>query len=157
MRIGHSMDIHPFDNGRRLVLGGIQIDHIGLKGHSDADVLLHVVAESILGALALGDLGMHFPDSDPQFRNKPSGFFVSHVVALMQQHQYQVSNIDCMVMTETPKLQPYKGKMQEHIASLLCCEPSQVSIKATTAEGMGFIGRAEGMLASATVLLIPKH
>jgi 2-C-methyl-D-erythritol 2,4-cyclodiphosphate synthase len=154
MRIGHSMDIHPFDNGRKLVLGGISIDHIGLKGHSDADVLLHVVAESILGALALGDLGSHFPDTDPQYRNKPSDFFVTKVVELMQKQQYKVSNIDCMVITETPRLVTYKKRIQENIANLLQCDPTQVSIKATTAEGMGFIGRSEGMLATATVLLI---
>lgn len=154
MRIGHSMDIHPFDNGRKLVLGGIHIDHIGLKGHSDADVLLHVVAESILGALALGDLGSHFPDSDAQYHNKSSDFFVSKVVELMKQHQYKISNIDCMVITETPRLSPYKKKIQENIASLLHCDASQVSIKATTAEGMGFVGRGEGMLATATVLLV---
>jgi 2-C-methyl-D-erythritol 2,4-cyclodiphosphate synthase len=154
MRIGHSMDIHPFDNGRRLVLGGIHIDHIGLKGHSDADVLLHVVAESILGALAMGDLGSHFPDSDDQYRNKSSDYFVAKVVELMQQKQYKISNIDCMVITETPRLSTYKKSIQENIATLLFCEPSQVSIKATTAEGMGFIGRGEGMLATATVLLV---
>ncbi len=156
MRIGHSMDIHPFDNGRKLVLGGIQIDHIGLKGHSDADVLLHVVAESILGALALGDLGSHFPDSDDQYHNKSSKFFVAKVVELMQQHHYKISNMDCMIITETPRLAPYKTSIQENIAGLLHCEPSQVSIKATTAEGMGFVGRGEGMLATATVLLIPS-
>lgn len=156
MRIGHSMDIHPFDNGRRLVLGGIAIDHIGLKGHSDADVLLHVVAESILGALALGDLGSHFPDSDAQYRNKPSSFFVVKVVELMEQQNYKISNIDCMVITETPRLSSYKQQIQANIASLLQCDSSQVSIKATTAEGMGFIGRGEGMLATATVLLVER-
>lgn len=153
MRIGHSMDIHPFDHERKLVLGGVHIDHIGLRGHSDADVLLHVVAESILGALALGDLGTHFPDHDPQYRNKPSSFFVETAVSLMKQSGFKVANIDCMVMTEMPKLSPYKKQIQERIASLLKVEAHQVSIKATTAEGMGFIGRAEGMLASATVLL----
>lgn len=153
MRIGHSMDIHPFDHSRTLILGGIPIDHVGLKGHSDADVLLHVVAESILGALALGDLGTHFPDSDESFKNKPSHFFVEEAVRLASDHGYVLSNIDCMVLTETPKLQPYKSKIQENIARLLRVEPNQVSIKATTAEGMSFIGRGEGMLATATVLL----
>lgn len=147
------MDIHPFDHERKLVLGGVPIDHIGLRGHSDADVLLHVVAESILGALALGDLGTHFPDNDAQYRNKPSTYFVETAVSLMNQAGYRVSNIDCMVMTEMPKLSPYKQQIQERIASLLQVQANQVSIKATTAEGMGFIGRAEGMLASATVLL----
>jgi len=156
MRIGHSMDIHPFDHERKLVLGGVSIDHIGLRGHSDADVLLHVVAESILGALALGDLGTHFPDTDSQYRNKPSSFFVETAVSLMNQAGFKVSNIDCMVMTEMPKLSPYKKQIQERIASLLQVEVNQVSIKATTAEGMGFIGRAEGMLASATVLLVER-
>lgn len=154
MRIGHSMDIHPFDHERKLVLGGVLIDHIGLRGHSDADVLLHVVAESILGALALGDLGTHFPDTDPQYRHKPSSFFVETAVSLMQAQGYRVSNMDCMVMTEMPKLKPYKIQIQERIAALLQVQPSQVSIKATTAEGMGFIGRSEGMLATATVLLV---
>lgn len=154
MRIGHSMDIHPFDHSRSLVLGGISIDHVGLKGHSDADVLLHVVAESILGALALGDLGTHFPDTDPAFKNKPSDYFVEEAVRLAFSHGYVVSNIDCMVLTETPKLQPHKSKIQENIARLLQVEPNQVSIKATTAEGMSFIGRGEGMLATATVLLL---
>lgn len=156
MRIGHSMDIHPFDHSRSLILGGVSIDHVGLKGHSDADVLLHVVAESILGALALGDLGTHFPDTDPAFRNKSSDYFVEEAVRLAFSHGYVVSNIDCMVLTETPKLQPYKSKIQENIARLLQVLPTQVSIKATTAEGMSFIGRGEGMLASATVLLIKQ-
>lgn len=156
MRIGHSMDIHPFDHERKLVLGGVAIDHIGLRGHSDADVLLHVVAESILGALALGDLGTHFPDTDSQYRNKPSSFFVETAVSLMKQAGFKVSNIDCMVMTEMPKLSPHKKLIQERIASLLQVQANQVSIKATTAEGMGFIGRAEGMLASATVLLVEQ-
>jgi 2-C-methyl-D-erythritol 2,4-cyclodiphosphate synthase len=99
-------------------------------------------------------LGSHFPDTDPQYRNKPSDFFVTKVVELMQQQQYKVSNIDCMVITETPRLVTYKKRIQENIANLLQCDPNQVSIKATTAEGMGFIGRSEGMLATATVLLI---
>ena len=156
MRIGHSMDIHPFDHSRSLVLGGVSIDHVGLKGHSDADVLLHVVAESILGALALGDLGTHFPDSDPAFKNKSSDYFVEESVRLALSQGYVVSNIDCMVLTETPKLQPYKQMIQEKIARLLHVVPSQVSIKATTAEGMSFIGRGEGMLATATVLLVKQ-
>ncbi len=156
MRIGHSIDIHPFDNARRLVLGGVPIDHIGLKGHSDADVIFHVVAESILGALALGDLGTHFPDSDDQYRNKPSHFFVTKAVEFMKQHEYKIGNIDCMILLQTPKLSPYKEQIQKNIAELLECDPHQVSIKATTAEGMGFIGRAEGVLASATVLLVTE-
>lgn len=153
MRIGHSMDIHPFDHSRALILGGISIDHVGLKGHSDADVLLHVVAESILGALALGDLGTHFPDSDPKYKNQPSTLFVEEALRFAKEQGYQVANIDCMVLTETPKLQPYKSQIQENIARLLDVKPHQVSIKATTAEGMSFIGRGEGMLATATVLL----
>ena len=156
MRIGHSMDIHPFDHTRTLILGGIKMDHVGLKGHSDADVLLHVVAESILGALALGDLGTHFPDNDPTFKNKPSHYFVEEAIRLANEQGYLVSNIDCMVLTETPKLQPYKTQIQENIARLLQVQPNQVSIKATTAEGMSFIGRGEGMLATATVLLIKQ-
>lgn len=153
MRIGHSIDIHAFADDRELKLGGISIPGRGLQGHSDADVVLHAISESILGALALGDLGEHFPDTDDKYKNKDSSFFVSRSIEMMTDMNYIVSNIDCMIVCEEPKLKPYIGLMRKHIANLLLVQENQVSIKATTAEGLGFLGNKKGIMATATVLL----
>lgn len=153
MRIGHSIDVHAFDESRKLILGGVKIDSIGLRGHSDADVLLHAVAESILGALALGDLGSNFPDNDDAYKDIDSSILVKHVMKLVKEKNYKVHNIDCMVLAEKPKLAPYILTMRTNIATLLEVDVNQVSVKATTTEKLGFIGRKEGIASSATVLM----
>ncbi|XMB86285.1 2-C-methyl-D-erythritol 2,4-cyclodiphosphate synthase [Mycoplasmatota bacterium WC44] len=153
MRIGHSIDVHKFDSSKKLILGGIEIDYKGLLGHSDADVLLHVVAESMLGALALGDLGKLFPDNDLKYKNIESKYFVLEAMRLITEKGYKVANIDCMVLAEKPKLSPYVLNMRENIAQLLNVQIDRVSIKATTTEKLGFIGKEEGIMSSATILL----
>ncbi len=153
MRIGHSIDVHAFDETRKLVLGGVSIDFTGLKGHSDADVLLHAVAESLLGSLALGDLGSNFPDTDEKYMGIDSSKLVSHVMKLVIEKGYKVANIDCMVLAEKPKLAPYIPDMRKNIATLLNVEIDKVSVKATTTEQLGFIGRKQGIAAVATVLV----
>lgn len=156
-RIGHAKDVHRLVQQRKLILGGIEILHpVGLLGHSDADVVLHVVAESIIGALGLGDLGTHFPDTSEKYKNMASSYFVTEAVQLMKQHHYVVENIDITVYLEEPMLKEYKQPMREHIARLLEVDPSQVNVKATRYEGMGFIGRKEGIAAEAVVLIQKK-
>ena len=153
MRIGHSIDVHKFTDTRKLVLGGVCIDYLGLEGHSDADVLLHAVAESILGALALGDLGSNFPDTSDEYKNIDSSILVRHVVKKAMELGFEVSNIDCLILAEQPKMAPHILKMRENIASLLEVDIHQVSVKATTTEGLGFIGRIEGIASTSTVLM----
>lgn len=154
IRVGQSVDIHPLEDGRPLVLGGVQIDSPkGLKGHSDADVLLHAVAESILGAMAAGDLGTHFPDTDPKYKGISSMILLQHVGALMRENGWKIGNIDATVLAEKPKLAPYISQMQENIAKTLQCNADQVSVKATRGEKLGFVGRMEGMVAMSICLL----
>ena len=153
MRIGHSIDVHKFTDERKLILGGVKIDHRGLAGHSDADVLLHSVAEAILGALALGDLGSHFPDTDESFKDIDSRLLVVSVMKLVHKHGYRVGNIDCMILAETPKMSPHIIEMRQNIADILQVNINQVSVKATTTEKLGFIGNSEGIAATSTVLM----
>lgn len=156
-RIGQSGDIHRFKEGRRLVLGGVEIDHDkGLDGHSDADALLHAVAESIIGALALGDIGKHFPDTDPQYKGISSLILLENVYTLMDQKGYRINNLDALIFIEKPKMAPYIQKMRENIAAALHCETEQVNVKATRGEKLGYVGREEGVLAQAVVLLVKK-
>ncbi len=157
MRIGQAVDIHPLKAGRPLILGGVQIDSpLGLDGHSDADVLLHAIAESILGALALGDLGHHFPDTDPRYKGISSMLLLEHTAALMHQEGYVLSNLDATIMAEQPKLAPYIEMMRENIARVLEADVSQVSVKATRGEKLGFVGRQEG-ICSLCVCLLEKN
>lgn len=154
MRIGQAIDIHQLREGRELVLGGVHIPHEkGLYGHSDADVLVHAIAESILGALALGDLGKHFPDTDPAYKNINSMLLLEHVYSLMKENGYKIGNIDATIMAERPKMAPHIAHMCENIASCLHCSISQVSIKATRGEKMGFVGHEEGMASLCVCLL----
>ncbi|MCL6445844.1 MAG: 2-C-methyl-D-erythritol 2,4-cyclodiphosphate synthase [Alicyclobacillus sp.] len=154
MRIGLGYDVHPFATGRRLWLGGVEIPHHqGLAGHSDADVVLHAVMDAVLGALALGDIGQHFPNSDPAYKDADSGALTQHVARLMRDAGYDIGNVDVMLLAERPKIAPYIPAMRRRIATLLGCEDGQVSVKATTTERLGFIGREEGMAAEAVVLL----
>lgn len=154
MRIGQAVDIHQLVEGRPLILGGVPIEHSkGLLGHSDADVLVHAIAESILGALALGDLGKHFPDTDPKYKGIDSMLLLKHVVDLMNDRRYQIGNIDATILAERPKMAPHIDQMRQNIASCLHCSMDQVSIKATRGEKMGFVGQEEGMVAMCVCLL----
>lgn len=156
-RIGQSTDIHQIEEGKNLVLGGIEIpSNFGLKGHSDADVLLHAITEAIIGALGLGDIGSHFPDTDPKYKGIDSALLLKEIIQLMHQEGYEICNIDSLVMAEQPKLAPYKQQMKERIAELCEINDSQVNVKATRGEKLGFIGRKEGMQAQAIVLLLKK-
>lgn len=154
IRIGQSVDIHPLKQGRPLILGGVEIQHDqGLDGHSDADVLCHAIAESILGALALGDLGHHFPDTDPKYKGISSILLLKEVCRLMKEQGYKIGNLDAQVLAEKPKLAPYIEQMRKNVADALKCEVSQVSIKATRGEKLGFVGRQEGMAALCVCLV----
>jgi len=156
MRIGNGYDVHQLVEGRKLILGGIEIPHqLGLLGHSDADVLVHAIMDAILGALALGDIGKHFPDADPQYADISSITLLKHVMSLMSRCHYRIGNVDAVVMCEKPKLAPYIQLMREKIATSLACDISMVSIKATTTEKLGFVGREEGIASQAVVLLRP--
>lgn len=156
-RIGQSVDIHQLVEGRKLILGGVEIPHEkGLLGHSDADVLLHAIAESILGALALGDLGKHFPDTSAAYKDMDSLWMLTQVYDMMEEKRYRIGNLDALIMIERPKMAPHISKMVENVANALHCETEQVSIKATRGEKMGFVGREEGAQAQCVVLLMKK-
>jgi len=154
MRIGQSIDIHQLKQGRPLILGGVSIEHEkGLDGHSDADVLTHAIMESILGALSLGDLGKHFPDTDPSYKGANSLQLCTCVYEMMVQKGYKVGNVDATIVIERPKLAPYIEQMRNNIAQILHCRLDQISIKATRGEKMGFIGHEEGAAAFSVCLL----
>lgn len=156
-RIGHSIDIHRLVEGRKLILGGIEIPHeLGLLGHSDADVLLHAVSESIIGALALGDLGKFFPDTDPKYKGIDSKILTSEVVKMMEEKGYEVNNLDCLLIMEKPKMRPYIDTIRESIASLLHTSIENVNVKATTNEKLGEIGNGLAIQAHASILLRKK-
>ena len=154
MRIGHGYDVHRLVRGRRLILGGVDIPHeTGLLGHSDADVLTHAVMDALLGAAAMGDIGQLFPDKDPAFAGADSLALLCEVVARLHAAGYTVGNIDCTVLAQAPKLAPHILQMRGNIAAALCVDPGQVSVKATTEEGLGFTGTREGIAAQAVALL----
>jgi 2-C-methyl-D-erythritol 2,4-cyclodiphosphate synthase len=153
-RIGQGFDSHRLEPGRSLVLGGVDIPYDkGLSGHSDADALAHAVADAILGALALGDLGQHFPDTDPAYKDADSMAILAKVYEMMHEQGYRVVNLDCTIIAEAPKLAPYFDDMKRNLSRVLSVEDTSVSIKGKTAEGMGAIGRGEGIAAAAVVLL----
>ena len=154
MRIGQSTDIHQLVEDRKLILGGLEIEHnLGLLGHSDADVLLHVIAEAIIGGLGLGDIGAHFPDTDPKYKGISSLTLLENVYDLMTKSGYEVGNVDSLVIIERPKLAPYINIMRKNIAEALKCDVSQINVKATRGEKLGYIGREEGVMAQSVVLL----
>ncbi|MBF0176718.1 MAG: 2-C-methyl-D-erythritol 2,4-cyclodiphosphate synthase [Magnetococcales bacterium] len=154
MRIGQGFDVHAWVEGRPLMLGGVHIPHTqGLLGHSDADVLLHAICDALLGAAGLGDIGHHFPDTDPAYKGIDSARLVEQVMVQLAQLGWQVVNLDTTILCQKPKLAPHMPRMQSRIAGLLHVEASQVNIKATTTEKMGFVGRNEGMAAMAVALL----
>ena len=157
MRIGQSTDIHRLAEGRKLILGGVEIpSDLGLVGHSDADALCHAVAEAILGALALGDLGKWFPDTDPKWEGADSIKILAQVGVMMRQRSYTIGNIDSLIMIEKPKMAPHIMAMRENIARALVCDLDNVSVKATRGEGLGFVGKSEGVQAQAVVLLVKE-
>ncbi len=146
--IGFGYDSHRLVNDRELFLGGIKIDsQLGCEAHSDGDALLHAVCDAIIGAMCMGDIGEHFPDTDPQYKDIRSSVLLTRVVELMEDNGYHVVNIDASVILQTPKLAPYKQAIKEHIASICKVEPARVNIKAKTNEKMGFTGRGEGVVA----------
>lgn len=155
MRIGHGYDVHKLAEGRHLVLGGVDIPHEkGLLGHSDADVLTHAVMDALLGALALGDIGQHFPDTDPRYEGADSLVLLGHVTDLLRELGFRVGNVDATVLAQAPKLAPHIPAMRENLARAMGADVSQVSVKATTEEGLGFTGRKEGIAAHAVALLL---
>lgn len=154
LRIGHGYDVHKLCEGRELILGGVKIPHeLGLLGHSDADVLVHAVMDAIIGAMALGDIGKHFPDSDEKYRGISSILLLREVRRLMRDGGYALVNIDATVIAERPKLRPYIDVMRGNIAKALECDVSRINVKATTEERLGFTGREEGISAHAVALI----
>ena len=157
VRIGHGYDVHRLVTERALILGGVHIPYEkGLLGHSDADVLLHAVMDAVLGALALGDIGAHFPDSDERYRGADSVALCRAVAALMKEKGYAIGNVDATVIAQRPKLSPYVPEMRKTIADAFLCDVSQVSVKATTEEKLGFTGSGEGISAHAVCLLVSQ-
>ena len=156
MRIGSGIDFHQLVEGREFWLGGVKIPyHKGGLGHSDADVLLHAICDALLGALALGDIGVHFPDTDPAYKDIDSKILLERTVVLVREKGYTIGNIDSSLCLEAPKIKPFVPVMQETIARIAGISVQDISIKATTTEKMGFVGRGEGVVALATVLLKP--
>ncbi|HTS20662.1 MAG TPA: 2-C-methyl-D-erythritol 2,4-cyclodiphosphate synthase [Casimicrobiaceae bacterium] len=157
MRIGNGFDVHAFAAGRRLVLGGVTIPHPrGLAGHSDADVLLHAICDAILGAIAEGDIGRHFPDTDPAYKDADSRALLRRVWQRADAAGYALGNIDATVVAEAPRLAPYVGEMAANIAADCRAQSAQVNVKATTTEGLGFCGRGDGIAAFASALLVRR-
>lgn len=154
MRIGHGYDVHKFAENRDLIIGGVNIPYEkGLLGHSDADVLLHAVCDALLGAAALGDIGKHFPDTDPKFKGIDSMLLLKKVAELLKENGYKIINIDSTVLAQRPKLAPYILKMRENISDALGVDVDFISVKATTEEGLGFTGAGLGIAAHAVCLI----
>ena len=154
MRIGTGFDVHAFGEGDHVVIGGVRVPHgRGVVAHSDGDVVIHALCDAIFGALALGDIGQHFPPSDPRWHDAASRQFLRHAASLMTQHGYALGNADVTVIAEAPKIGPHAQAMRENLAADLGCAVDRISVKATTTEKLGFCGRAEGIAAQACVLL----
>lgn len=154
MRIGHGYDVHKLVEGRKCIIGGVDIPHeTGLLGHSDADVLVHAIMDALLGAAALGDIGLHFPDNDPQYKGADSIKLLEHVGNLLEENLYYIENIDATILTQAPKMRPHIELMRANIASALKIDISQVNVKATTEEGLGFTGAKEGIAAHAVCII----
>ncbi len=154
MRIGHGYDVHRLVPGRDLILGGVKLDYaLGLDGHSDADVLTHAVMDALLGAAGLGDIGRHFPDSDPAYKGIDSQKLLAHVRDLLREKGYRVGNVDVTLIAQAPKLAPHIAEMERTLAATLEIEPSRLNVKATTEEWLGFTGRGEGISCHAVCLL----
>ena len=155
IRVGFGYDVHAFEHGRKLYLGGIEVPfERGLKGHSDADVLIHAICDALLGALSLGDIGQHFPDTDPSYKDIDSKILLKHVNEIIKNKDWRVINIDSTVVIERPKLKDHIPQMKNTLADIINLNSDQISIKATTSEKMGFVGLEDGVKALATVLLM---
>ena len=156
-RTGFGFDVHAFAEGRKLIIGGVEIPFDkGLEGHSDADVLLHAICDAMLGALALGDIGIHFPNTDERWKDADSALLLKHVNELINSKGYELGNLDCVLAMETPKISPYVEQIRNRISEMLNADVEQISIKATTTEKLGFVGRTEGVVSFANVLLAKK-
>lgn len=156
-RIGQGFDVHQLVEGRPLIIGGIEIPYEkGLLGHSDADVLLHTLTDALLGAIGEGDIGTHFPDTDPTYKDADSGKLLQQVFSLVKEKGYKLVNADLLIIAQKPKMAPYISQMKERIAELLQCDTSQINIKATTTEKLGFTGRGEGIASQGVVLLMKE-
>lgn len=154
MRIGFGFDVHAFADQRALILGGVKIPYDrGLLGHSDADVLVHSIMDALLGAMALGDIGQHFPDTDPAYKDINSLVLLDRVIALLEKHAYRIGNIDCVISAQEPKLAPYIPEMKEILSKHLKISTGQISIKATTTERLGYEGREEGITSQCVCLI----
>ncbi len=153
-RVGFGYDVHAFTEKRPLILGGVTIPfEYGLAGHSDADTVIHAVVDALLGAAALGDIGTHFPSTDPRWKDQPSAVFLTYTLDLLHQHDFTIGNIDATIVAERPKLAPYIQEMRAHLAEHLRLDKNQVSVKATTTDGLGFTGRREGIACYAVALI----
>lgn len=155
IRLGHGFDVHRFGPGDHVWLCGVQVPHSrALQGHSDADVGMHAITDAIYGALAAGDIGVHFPPSDPQWKGAESQIFLRHAVGLAQERGYKISNVDCTLICEFPKVGPHQAAMRDALAQIMGLAPDRISVKATTSERLGFTGRGEGIAAMATAALV---
>jgi len=157
LRTGFGYDVHRLTENRKLILGGVEIPSPkGLDGHSDADVLLHAIADALLGAAALGDIGKHFPNTDQRYKGISSLLLLKHVADLLARHRYTIVNVDATVVLEKPKIAPYVDAMRQNIADVLAIPMQRISVKATTSEGLGFVGADEGAVAQAVVMLVQQ-
>jgi 2-C-methyl-D-erythritol 2,4-cyclodiphosphate synthase len=154
IRIGHGIDVHPFDENRRLILGGVRIsERGGLAGHSDADAVLHAIVDAILGATGSGDIGYYFPSDDERWKNADSSIFIGEARRILARMEAEIANVDVTIIAQRPKLAPFRDEMQANIARLLDLPVSRVNVKATTTDHLGFLGRGEGICAMAVVLI----
>ena len=157
IRVGQGFDVHEFAEGRPLIIGGVTIPHEkGLIGHSDADVLLHTITDAALGAIGEGDIGRHFPDTDPEFKDADSAKLLEYIWKMVEEKGYVLGNVDCTIIAQRPKMAPYIEQIRTRVAQLLHADISQVNVKATTTEKLGFTGREEGIASLATILLMKK-
>ena len=153
-RIGHGYDVHKLEEGKKFISGGIEIDHDkGAVGHSDADVVIHVICDALLGALSLGDIGKHFPDTDNIYKGIDSKILLKKVMKLVKEEKYQISNVDITILLQKPKLRNYIDSMRDTLSNIMEIKKSQISVKATTTEGLGFVGREEGVAAHCVCIL----
>ena len=158
MRVGMGYDVHKLVEGRDLIIGGVKIPHtLGLLGHSDADVLLHAIMDALLGAAALGDIGKHFPDTDPKYKGANSLDLLAHIYEMMNEMGYQIGNVDATILAERPKMAPHIMAMRKNIAAVLHCDMEDISIKATRGEKLGFVGNEEGIVSLSVCILEKKR
>lgn len=154
MRVGFGFDIHAYQSGEFVTLAGVRVPHSrGVRAHSDGDVLIHALCDALLGAMGLGDIGQHFPDNDPRWRNADSRGFLRHCARLVRENSWRTVNVDLTLLADAPRISPYRSQMRQNVASDLELTPDRVNIKATTCEGLGAIGRGEGLAAQAVVML----